>query len=57
MEVTDRDGCEAGVGAPDSRDSVDGDVDVPGLSVIRDRSRSLQLPSSSWLTVADGGGS
>lgn len=36
----------------DLRDSVDGDVDVPGLSVIRDRSRSLQLPSSSWVTAA-----
>lgn len=33
------------------RDSVDGEVDVPGLKVILDRSRSLQLPSSSWLAA------
>lgn len=35
-----------------SRDSVDGDVDGPGLKVIRDRSRSL--PSSSNAAVAGG---
>lgn len=53
----DRHRCAARVGLSDSRDSVDGDVDVPGLSVIRDRSRSLQLPSSSWATAAEGGSS
>lgn len=37
------------------RDSVDGEVDVPGLRVILERSRSLQLPSSSWVVAAGGG--
>lgn len=39
------------------RDSVDGDVEVPELSVILDRSRSLQLPSSSWFAAPEGGNS
>lgn len=34
---------------------MDGDVEVPGLSVILDRSRSLQLPSSSWFAAPEGG--
>ena len=36
------------------RESEDGDVDVPGLKVIRERSRSLQLPSSSWVKAKGG---
>lgn len=43
--------CGAGVDG----DSVDGEVDVPGLRVILERSRSLQLPSSSWVAAAGGG--
>lgn len=39
----------------DVRDPVDGDVEAPGLRVILDRSRSLQLPSSScWAAVCGG---